>query len=231
MSTSDHDVIADHLTRERLRSYLAATGGSLADAIALYDWNVSAAGALYEDIGRLEVVFRNALDSSLMSYGAIRGWAEPWYRQAHLFPGALGARSRDDIATAVERAERNGAKATHGKVVAELTFGFWRYLCTKHYFTSLWVPALNGAFPNHPQAGTVGAVRRDVYDRIQRVHFLRNRIAHHEPIHRRELGRDHTAMLEIAGWIDATTSRWIEATSRTPSILADRPAQRSSSSG
>ncbi|HXL93420.1 MAG TPA: hypothetical protein VN969_31200 [Streptosporangiaceae bacterium] len=34
-----------------------------------------------------------------------------------------------------------------GKVVAELHFGFWRYLLASKYYTALWVPALSAAFP------------------------------------------------------------------------------------
>ena len=35
-------------------------------------------------------------------------------------------------------------------MIAELNFRFWRYLCTQPYLTSLWVPVLAAAFPNHP---------------------------------------------------------------------------------
>ncbi|WP_420612529.1 hypothetical protein [Candidatus Spongiisocius sp.] len=36
---------------------------------------------------------------------------------------------------------------------------------------------------------------------MQRLHFLRNRIAHHEPIYRRNLARDYRQLLEVVGWI------------------------------
>ena len=62
-------VIADRLTRDRLRSYLASTP-TLSAAIDLYDWNVSIAGALHEDLGRVEVVLRNAMDFALTQHAA-----------------------------------------------------------------------------------------------------------------------------------------------------------------
>lgn len=223
MSTIDPHVIASRLTRERLGSYLAASGDDLNCAIELYDWNASIGAAFYEDLGRLEVVFRNAIDEALTAYGAAQGWDSAWYRRDQLFPGKHGARAREDVATARSRATRRQVPERHGKVIAELSFGFWRYLCTPPYLTSLWVPALVDAFPNHPDAGDPRAVRAGIEDHIQRVHFLRNRIAHHEPVHQRNLARDQENLLELAGWICADTRAWISGASRVPTVLAQRP--------
>jgi hypothetical protein len=153
MSTINHVTIAERLTTDRLQSYLAASGGDLPLAIELYDWNARIGGALHEDIGRIEVVFRNALDAALVAYGAANGWPAVWYDRAALFPGRHGRRALEDITAARSRAARRGVVETHGKVIAELTFGFWRFLCTAPYLTSLWVPALADTFPNHPYAG------------------------------------------------------------------------------
>lgn len=65
VSTFNHAAIATRLTSDRLGSYLAVVGGDVERAVDLYDWNTAAGGALHEDIGRLEVVFRNAVDESL----------------------------------------------------------------------------------------------------------------------------------------------------------------------
>lgn len=130
MSTINHAAVAQRLTTDRLRSYLAATGGDLAKAIALYDWNAEVGGALHEDIGRLEVVFRNTIDAALVAHGAAQAWPTVWYRRAQLFPGKHGARAIEDIRTARQHATRRGATENHGKVIAELSFGFWRFLST-----------------------------------------------------------------------------------------------------
>lgn len=217
-------VVADRLTRERLSSYLAASGGDLDQALQLYEWNSLMSGALHEDIGRVEVVLRNAFDQALTAYGRQSQWSTPWYHRRSLFPGKHGQRALDDIRTARDRATRRGSQPeTPGKVVAELTFGFWRFLCTGPYLTSLWVPVLASAFPNHPAAGDPRQVRADVDDRVQRVHFLRNRVAHHEPIHHRDLNRDHAGMLDIVRWICIDTSDWATSTSRSMSVLSSRP--------
>lgn len=217
-------VIASRLTRERLSSYLAASRGDIDQALQLYEWNSLMSGALHEDIGRVEVVLRNALDQALTVYGHQSQWPTPWYQHRSLFPGKHGQRALDDIRTARDRATRRGSQPeSPGKVVAELTFGFWRFLCTGPYLTSLWVPVLADAFPNHPAAGDPRQVRADVDDRVQRVHFLRNRVAHHEPIHHRDLNRDHASMLDIVRWICTDTSDWATSTSRSMSVLSSRP--------
>lgn len=223
MSTINHAAIAKRLTMDRLRSYLVATNDDLPSAIALYDWNAQVGGALHEDIGRLEVVFRNAIDEALVAYGLAAGWPTVWYRRRQLFPGRHGVRALDDIKVARERATRRGAPEAHGKVVAELSFGFWRFLCTKPYLTSLWVPAVADAFRNHPGAGDPRAVREAVDDRIQRVHFLRNRIAHHEPVHHRNLTRDLDSIAELSGWISSDARDWIIGASRAAEVIRRRP--------
>ena len=223
MSTINHEAIAHRLTRERLQSYLTSTNGDLEQAIALYDWNARVGGALHEDIGRLEVVFRNALDGALVTYGVAQHWPTVWYRRRQLFPGKHGARALDDIKTARNRATRRGVSEVHGKVVAELSFGFWRFLCTRPYLTSLWVPAVADAFPNHPDHGDPRAVRQAVDDRIQRVHFLRNRVAHHEPVHHRNLMWDLDSIAQLAGWISADAQDWIVGASRAADVINDRP--------
>ncbi len=220
MSNFDHRVIVERLTPDRLGSYLEATDGDLEAAIGLYDWNIEAGVALYGDISRLEVVFRNAVDSALVAYGQARGWPQPWYGRQQLFT----IRTWDKIEVACHRASQHGGPDVHGQVIAELSFGIWRFLCTPHYLTSLWVPALVGAFPGHPDAGKPRRVRADVEARMKRLHFLRNRIAHHEPIHERDLALDHRELLEVVGWICADSRAWIESASRTPTVLSSRPA-------
>ena len=225
MSRVDSHAIASRLTTARLGSYLQATGDDVEAAIRLYDWNTGAASALYEDLGRLEVVFRNTVDEALVRHGATRAWPDVWYRRTQLFPGRNASRARDDIDAARRRATRGGSlPEVHGKVIAELSFGFWRYLCEPPYLTSLWVPALASSFPLHPSAGNPRQVRTEVADRMQRLHFLRNRIAHHEPIHRRNLSRDHANLLELAGWICSDCHAWIATNSRTLTVLAARPS-------
>lgn len=221
MRSIDQSVVANRLTVERFSPYLAAAGGDLPVAFGLYDWNLRVAGSFHEDLGRLEIVFRNAIDSTLVAHGSSEGWPTAWYKRPQLF--SANARARNDIDVARRRATARGRGETHSQVIAEFSFGFWRYLCSVSYLTSLWVPALGSAFPRHPRAGNPRVVRVDVEDRMQRLHFLRNRIAHHEPIHRRDLRHDLDGLVELVGWICADTQTWIICESRSGAVLKTRP--------
>jgi hypothetical protein len=103
----DPAVIADRLTRERLSSYLVASGGDLDRALRLYEWNTLISGELHEDIGRVEVVPRNALDQALAGYGQQSQWPTPWY----LVPAALTI-SWQARSTSTGR-HQHGARSSH----------------------------------------------------------------------------------------------------------------------
>jgi len=210
------------VSSERLTSYMAATKGDLSAAIELYDWNQAISAAMFADLARLEVVVRNVIHQTLQDYVAAGGATTPWYTNATFFPGRAGQRSKQNIADAQYRATRNSRTETEGRVVAELMFGFWRFLCARQYLTTLWVPVLASAFPNHP-TGNARQVRSDVEARMERLHFLRNRVAHHEPIHRRSLNNDRTAILELAEWISPDGCAWIGSRSNVDQAIKARP--------
>jgi hypothetical protein len=54
---------------------------------------------------------------------------------------------------------------------------------------------------------------------VDGLHTLRNRIAHHEPIHRRNLDADAAAAFRLFGWLDAEVRRW----ALSPSRIQDLP--------
>lgn len=60
---------------------------------------------------------------------------------------------------------------------------------------------------------------------MQRIHVLRNRIAHHEPIFRRNLAHDHVDMLTLVGWISEEGRDWVQELSRVPAVIAKRPGR------
>ncbi len=205
--------VADALSAERLAPYRRVTGGALRDALRLYEWNLAASGALYEALGVLEVVLRNALSVRLAAHhGTLAG---EWYDDPlHVFSD----QARKDIDVARDRVNRLGRPQTVGRVVAELGFGFWKFLLAKRYEATLWTGHLRHAFPNlRPQT------RVTAYRALDRLHTLRNRIAHHEPIHRRDLVADSLTIYRLLDWIDADVRAWAVALSRLQPVLAARP--------
>ena len=224
-STFDPAIILERLTIDRLRSYLEDCDNDPNRALDLYAWNAQVAAAFLEDLGRLEVVLRNRFDAALTGLTAAAGMPRPWFDHRALFPGKNSRHILKVIAKAKRRASRSGKQPSiQDRVITELGFGFWRYLCSPRYHTTMWVPALCAQFPNHLSAGNAAQVRADVESRMRQLHFLRNRVAHHKPIHRRVLEDDFDRILELAQWMCLDTHAWISEQSRVPAVLAARPS-------
>jgi len=213
----DDVTLAGLLTWERLASYLAQSGADLRAALHLYEWNTQACAAVIQTVALAEVVVRNALDQKLVAWASGRSNGRSWLDIA-----PLDQKARANIADARRRATRGGRDVeVHGKVVAELTFGFWRYLTTSRYLVSLWVPALHRSFP---QGDVDVRVRRaQVEQAMDRIGFVRNRAAHHEPIHRRDLARDFAAAVALCEWVHPEAGTWARAVSILPAVIEARP--------
>ncbi len=205
------------VTSERLGSYLRASGGDVTDAFVLYEWNMRAAASVMELTSMVEVLVRNALDRELRDWAHRRHGGATWLDVVQLDRQGLA-----DLQKARDRATRQGRRPeVHGRVIAELPLGFWRYLVESRYLTAFWIPATHRAFPaGNPD---LRSRQKDVAFRMQQLNFIRNRAAHHEPIHSRDLGRDLQSALDLAGWISPAAVSWVAATTSLPSIISSRP--------
>lgn len=215
------------LSPGRLGRYVAQTAGDRPRALALYEWNTQLGCALQHDLGHLEVALRNAYDAA-----AVVHWPGPGHWLAddadRLFAPLLRTRKsggvkrqvdtnwrqREIVAKAVR--EAGGPRATPGKVVAQLSLGFWRYLTSSAHEKTLWVPMLHHAYPP-------GTRRADVDDRIGRLHDVRNRIAHHEHLLDRNVAALHDDLLHIARQLLPELEQYLNATSTVRTLLQRRP--------
>ncbi|NNG34925.1 hypothetical protein [Nakamurella aerolata] len=211
----DYTLLQDLITTERLSSYFKWAGGDLDRAFELYEWNMEASAAALSVAAMVEVIVRNALDRELTAWAAKRQLGD-WLAAVPLDP-----RGREDIVKARARAARGGRQVKHGHVVAELSLGFWRFLLASKYLTSLWIPALGRAFPF--AAGDERTKRRQMESHAQQILYLRNRAAHHEPIHRRDLAADMRRALRLVGAVDATAESWVRSRERLTTVIAERP--------
>jgi hypothetical protein len=168
-----------------------------------------------ETLGYLEVILRNALHDQLAAWHANRQRPGEWFDDP---AQVLLQHRRTDIAEAKRRITLAGRPLAPGRMVAELTFGFWRFLLDRRCQNTLWAPALRHAFPN-----LVPQRRVDVYNPIDRLLRVRNRIAHHEPVHYLPLEARYDDVLEILGFIDSAVQGWVAAGSRVPAVLATKP--------
>jgi len=212
MTNTRPTILAQRISAERLAPYFAATNGSVDAALDLYEWNAEVSRAFRITLGHLEIVARNAMHDQLTAWCTAQHGHTTWYQplMARLAPQAA-----QTIADARRRATRTGRPETPGRVVAELPFGFWRFLLTSRYDRILWRTCLYRAFPRQR--------RRSVEVVMARLHELRNRIAHHERIHNRDLPQLHTDALTAAGWVCPDTAAWLTQISHVPQLIRQRP--------
>jgi hypothetical protein len=105
---------------------------------------------------------------------------------------------------------------SEGHVVAEFTFGFWRYLTRSSHEKTLWVPYLHRAFPP-------GTSRKAVDKHVTKLNDLRNRVAHHEPLDPGNVARRHRDLVELAGWLNVDLGAYVGDTTEVPQLLASEP--------
>lgn len=208
-------LLRHRLSVERLAPYDAAGRGDAIRGLILYQWNTDISAAFYGLLQGVEVILRNALHDQLTTWHRAKGRPGFWFDD----PGRILEEHRhQDVAEARRRIRRQGKVETPGRVVAELSFGFWRYLLSSRYEQTLWTPALRHAFPHlRPQR------RRVIAQPVERLHRLRNRIAHHEPIHSRDLARDQADAHAIVAAICPYTRIWLASTSLVTGTLRARP--------
>lgn len=197
------------LSVPRLGTYTAACGGDVKAAIELYQWNLEVSSALFTPIHYFEVALRNTIDMRLTKdFGGSQSWFD-----APTTPLSGGGKGK--VAQAKGRVTAAGHQITHGRVVAELSLGFWWTLFADSYNRTLWGPSLRHAFPQ---------ARRDrLHYEIDKIRLLRNRIAHHEPLIAYDLAAEYTRILQTAERIDVRLAWWIDATSRVGATLDRRP--------
>ncbi len=71
---------------------------------------------------------------------------------------------------------RKRIPVSEGKIIAELTFYFWKRLYGPDYEQSLWRTSLKRTFPHKK------LTRAEVSTHLEQIYQSRNRLAHHEPV-------------------------------------------------
>jgi hypothetical protein len=210
------------LSAPRHAVYLAAADGDTARALAVYEWNAQLSAALHRDLAHLEIGLRNAYNRVLAErWPGPPHWTSageavfaPLYRRRGGRRVDVNRQPRELLQQALRAA--GGFGAPSGKVIAELPFGFWRYLSSAAHEKTLWVPCLYRAFP-------AGTDRRDVDGPVGRLHQLRNRVAHHEPLLRTDVTGRLDDLTRLANMINPELGQYIAATTTVTSRLAHRP--------
>ena len=171
----------------RIRPYLSAVEGDLTGATYLYGVNLRASLELFGWLSVLEVVLRNALVRTISN-------CDDNFEPLYAIWQDLAPEGKARYQWAAKQVRMHGKRVNTNTISAELPFSFWKHLLSSKYQTTLWVTHFRHAFPHlKPQNRAV------VFEAVEAAVELRNRIAHHEPIFRRELGTDLARILQIIG--------------------------------
>jgi hypothetical protein len=195
---------------ERLAPYYALAGGDKALGIKLYAWNSALSQALYTPLQGLEVTLRNGISAQLRAaYGPTWFELNPGPPLQYPLPDML-LKVRTDLG-------RHGNVPDHGRVVAELNWGFWTGVLAKRY-EQLWRTHFRQVF--HADGPLT---RAQIFQPLDDLRRLRNRIAHHEPILNRNIAADYASILDLIRYISPTTASWVDDQSSVMAVLASKP--------
>ena len=115
MNKNTFDSLKNSISEERLAVY-RADGVDDTTAIARYIYNIALCKSLYPLINVFEVTLRNRIDKALENYYKQLDWNNViQLQQSELMM----------VNDALLKIKKHGKKYSHGRLVAELTLGFW----------------------------------------------------------------------------------------------------------
>lgn len=208
MYTPDHGTLEKWVSPARLATYKDE-----ADPVATYFWNAELSAAFFELICHVEVLLRNAIHSQASAWATRSGGVTPWFDDPYY---GISGRTAKNLADAKRAA---GPGASEDKVVAELSFGFWRYLLTNHYRTTLW-PRITRGFAGLPSWDRSPSY---VSEPAVRINKFRNRVAHHEPIFRANTAQAFADLITLAEMVDPAAARTLWERQRIHDVMRRRP--------
>ena len=85
-------------------------------------------------------------------------------------------------------ARRKLFDVSHGQIISQTNFSFWKRLYGREYETTLWKPAIKKVFPSKD------IKRSDVSTALEVIYAIRNRVAHHEPVYEERLAEVMAAL-------------------------------------
>lgn len=168
---------ADIMTSARMNRYLLACTGNTRKAMTLYRKNLQLTQELFTVISCFEIALRNAIDTILTtSLGT--NWLKDAVVKGGIFDTPKCRLSRENIKDAINKLH----VYSHYKLVAELGFGFWRFMFAQNQFNATGRVLLR-VFPSKPTSTpTVQFNNTYLFNQLAQLNGIRNRMAHHEPI-------------------------------------------------
>jgi hypothetical protein len=189
-------------SQKRLDGYLNHTkcNNSKDDALNAYSWNIELSQALYPALQVLEIALRNALHQAITTAYNTEFWFDLSF---------LHGNEYEDVQHAKGKLYKEKKPIEPGRLVAELSFGFWTALFDIRYEHGqvLWPKLLKPIFPFLPRGQRT---RQFLSRELNRIRLLRNRIFHYEPIwHWRDLPDQHNSIINMIGGLSQAAAKYL----------------------
>ena len=181
MSDMKYKEFEEVISSERMHRYVIACGNDTRRAMTLYRYNLKLSQEMFVLISCFEVSLRNRINKEMVG-----NFGNDWLRDFILPEGRFDTDPRVDgtrriIKKAYEGLIRNH-NYTHTKLLAEMEFGVWKFMFNNVQYR-LTNRCLLNIFPNKPTSTPQNQYDNTfVFNELDVINTIRNRIAHHEPI-------------------------------------------------
>ena len=173
--------IEDIFSAKRMQKYVLACGGDTRRAMTLYRYNLKLSQEMFTLVSCFEVALRNRIDKQMVAH-----LGNDWLRDAILPNGVLYYDRRVENTRKIIEKAYNGlmreGNYSHSKLLSEMEFGVWKYMFSNAAY-ALMGQRLLQIFPNKPRSSRQHRYDNTyIFQELDYINKLRNRIAHHEPI-------------------------------------------------
>jgi hypothetical protein len=188
---------------ERLEPYLRHHDNDFEKSLQHYKANIKISEAFYPLLSVLEIGLRNNFDNQLK-----RLFQDDQWHENSNFIKIVSRFQIERISEARTSILREKKQVTSGKIISELSFGFWTSLLDSRFERTLW-KNLRLSFPNCPKSIRK---RKTMSSKFNGIRKLRNRIFHHEPISWNidVLINYRNEIVEGIDWLDKDLVNWCE---------------------
>ena len=181
----DYSKIAKYISTARLEKYNFVCKEDKQKVIKLYQTNLRLSQSFYSLLSLFEVILRNALNEEFTTSFKDPDWLKNQLTGFMTHPSLCykdkrtgKLRQNDFLKNSVEKTIRDlGSAATHGKIIADLKFGFWTALFDNTHYKILAGRPIK-IFSKLPK----GANRNLINNKLIMIREFRNRIYHYEPV-------------------------------------------------
>jgi len=187
--------------------------------LQMYELNLKTSQSLYPALSMVEIHLRNAIDTMMQTL-----FSETWLEDEIKEQRILLNYDHNKLLQAYEtlQSKYKEEDITHGKLISELTFGFWVNLCSKKYNPIIWTKkgTFRGVFVDYPKDKKERI--HEISDKLNKIKKLRNRIFHYEPIlHKKDkFGVLYNDICKMISYLPKDNSGIYEKTNNFPYELA-----------